>query len=95
MSNSFQLVASTVLFVDSHPIGYKIYKADDDFMLRPSDIPDDSIQPPLLTAHQSPDCWTVSGTADQDLIDQVIEDISGIGHIAPKKKAAPLRTALT
>lgn len=95
MSNSFQLVASTVLFVDSHPIGYKIYQEEEEFMLQPSDIPDDSFRPPILYAHHHLENLTVSGTSDQDLIDQVIEDISGIGKPAPNKKAAPLRTALT
>lgn len=95
MSNSFYYVASTVLFVDSHPIGYKIFQADEEFMLQPADIPDDTIHPPLLFAHRSPDSWIVTGTEDRDLVDQVIEDIGGIDKVTPNKKAAPLRTALT
>ena len=95
MSHSFIYISSTVLFVDSHPIGYKIFLADEKYMLQPADIPDDSFHPPVLFAQRSQGVWIITGTSDQDLRDQVIEDISSVGLEVPNKKAAPLRTALT
>ncbi len=78
MTDSFHFLASTVLFVDSQPIGYKVYHAEDEFLLEPTDIPDHTIQPPPIKVLHKMDTWTVSGTLNQDLIDQVIEDISGM-----------------
>ena len=95
MTNSFYFLASTVLFVDSHPIGYKVYKADGSFRLEPTDIPDDSFNPPYLFVEHHGDEWNVCGTTDQDLIDQVIEDLCSIDNRPVIEKAAPLRTALS
>jgi hypothetical protein len=78
MTNGFHFVTTTVLFVEGQPVGYKIFQEDDEFFLEPAEVPDASIHPPSLTVIHKDDRWTVHGTVNQDLIDQVIEDLTTV-----------------
>lgn len=69
-------VFSTVLFVNGSPIGYKVYKENDRLLLNPSENPYRSILAPVISVQQRNGKWQVEGTGDQDLIDQIIEDVT-------------------
>ena len=66
---------STILFVEGHPVKYDISLNDVVASLHPSENPNSFLVPPLLQAQKSSDAWQITGTADRDLIDQVIEEL--------------------
>lgn len=66
----------TVLFIDGYPVGYSIYKNENVFSLAPSENPNEELIAPELTAIQeTKNSYTITGTNDQNLIDQVVEDL--------------------
>ncbi|HET7899336.1 MAG TPA: hypothetical protein VFL47_16730 [Flavisolibacter sp.] len=68
---------STVLFVEGNPVGYKVVEENSNrIALNPAENPSREVIPPVIHASQENGRWTVEGTDDRDLIDQVIEDIS-------------------
>ena len=67
---------STVLFVDQAPVGYKVQRSPDRIELNPAENPSRSIQPPHLVAHNRGGRWEVAGTENQDLIQQVLDEVS-------------------
>lgn len=69
------LLFSTVLFIDGNPVGYKVYEEESRLVLNPAENPNREIYPPVLAAKKSNGQWSVEGTDNKDLIDQVIEDI--------------------
>lgn len=71
------MLFSTVLFVDGNPVGYQVYREEHNRLrLNPAENPNREIRPPVLSAFNDGGEWTVDGTANRDLIDQVIEDIT-------------------
>ncbi len=66
------ILFTTVLFVDGNPVGYKAVKKDDHISLNPAENPNREICPPIISARSEMGQWRVSGTWDQNLIDQVI-----------------------
>jgi hypothetical protein len=70
------LLFSTVLFVDGNPVGYKVYEEKDRIVLNPAENPNREVQPPVLSVARTNGQFQVKGTDDQNLIDQVVEDIS-------------------
>ena len=67
---------STVLFVEGNPVGYTVSRVEDRALLNPAENPNRHIYPPALSARREGGIWRVDGTADRDLIDQVIEDMT-------------------
>lgn len=85
------LLFSTVLFVDGNPVGYKVYREEDNrLLLNPAENPNRAIVPPVLCARNYLGNWEVEGTNNRDLIDQVIEDVS-LNNQLPRQElsAAP------
>jgi hypothetical protein len=69
-------VFSTVLFVNGNPVGYKVFKQEGRLVLNPAENPTREVYPPAIFARNENGQWFVEGTNDQDLIDQVIEDVT-------------------
>lgn len=72
----FMLLFSTVLFVDGHPVGYKVYEENCSLILDPAENINPGLKPPVLSVIKKNGHWVVEGTESKDLVDQVIEDIS-------------------
>ena len=70
------LLFSTVLFVDGNPVGYTVCQEKDRIFLNPAENPNREVQPPVLSVDRRNGQFHVNGTSDQNLIDQVVEDIS-------------------
>jgi hypothetical protein len=71
------LLFSTVLFVDGNPVGYKVYREEENrIILNPAENPNRAIVPPVISVRHNEGDWQVEGTNNRDLIDQVIEDVS-------------------
>jgi hypothetical protein len=70
------LLFSTVLFVDGHPVGYKVFENNKDVIqLTPVENPHRHLVPPQLSAFLINGHWLVKGTDNNDLVEQVREDI--------------------
>jgi hypothetical protein len=69
-------VFSTVLFVNGNPVGYKVFKQENRLVLNPAENPNREVYPPAIYARNEGGQWFVEGTNDQDLIAQVIEDVT-------------------
>lgn len=76
MSFDIAALEKTVLFVDGNPVGYTIRKEGENYLFIPVQLPKENFVAPLLTVsfRQDHSC-TISGTADQNLMDQVREDL--------------------
>lgn len=68
-------VFSTVLFVDGHPVGYRVVRGSEGLVLNPAENPSRIVVAPALSASFDEGTWSVKGTFDQNLIDQVLEDV--------------------
>ena len=69
------LLFSTVLFIDGHPVAYHVYHQKGRLILQPDDIIKTNIKVPVLTAVKKENLWMVTGTEDENLVEQVLEDI--------------------
>lgn len=66
---------STVLFVNHLPVGYRALKMPGRLELSPAEDPARTVTPPQLIAEYKNGMWTVTGTDNEDLIRQVLEEI--------------------
>jgi len=76
-----QTIEKTVLFVDGNPVGYTIYAEGDHYVLTPAENPTQNVIAPVLNVicgHTKQ--FIISGTTDQDLVDQVHEDLSSLAN---------------
>jgi len=67
---------TTVLFVNGNPVGYEVRQHQGRIQLNPAENPNREIVPPVIYVSTKDGHLKVEGTSDQDLIDQVIEDVS-------------------
>jgi hypothetical protein len=67
---------TTVLFVNGNPVGYEVCEDAGRIHLNPAENPNREIVPPVMYVSTDAGHIQVDGTNDQDLIDQVIEDIT-------------------
>ena len=66
-----------VLFVDGLPTSFSVHKKSDDYyFLLPKENPYNSIPPKKIEVTRAAGSWTIKGTEDQSLIDQIVEDFS-------------------
>lgn len=67
---------STIFFVDGNPIGYKIFrKANQSISIHPAENPTREVQPPAITARLVHGKWEITGTSNQSLINQVLDEL--------------------
>jgi hypothetical protein len=67
---------TTILFVDGNPVKYEVHRSGQVFRLHPTDNPNEVIEPPVIQARREKGEWNVAGTADQDLVAKVVEDMN-------------------
>jgi hypothetical protein len=70
------LVFTTVLFVDGKPVTYSVFKESSKVVLRPDAIEETMEKGPEIMAKKMKHQWKIKGTNDQDLVAQVIEDLT-------------------
>ena len=68
------LLFSTILFVNGIPVSYDVYK-EYRLVFKPAEIKHTLNTVPLLYAEKNKNSWIISGTNDQGLVAQAIEDI--------------------
>ncbi|MDB5196248.1 MAG: hypothetical protein JWP88_618 [Flaviaesturariibacter sp.] len=86
IANDFnQTIQKTVLFVNGNPVGYTIFNEGADYILAPVENPMATMKAPVLkVVLEHNGHFTICGTEDRDLIDQVWEDLG----VAPERKAS-------
>ncbi len=82
---------STVLFVNEAPVGYSVQRSAERIELNPAENPAREGRPPHLVAEKRDGAWNVSGTDNQELIQQVLDEVSfsETRSIDPSLSAAP------
>ena len=71
---------SLILFVDGFPVHFLVQKNDNAFLFQPISNPYNKAVAENLIAIMQKGSWSIYGTDDDNLIDQIIEDLSG--HIS-------------
>ena len=70
------LLFTTVLFVDGNPVAYSVFKEKSRVVLRPDALGETIEKCPELIAKKMKYQWKIKGTEDQNLVAQVIEDLT-------------------
>lgn len=79
---------TTVLFVNGNPVGYEVRQDQGRFRLNPAENPNRDIVPPVIYVTTEEGHLKIDGTNDQDLIDQVIEDITQSNNLPGQNLSA-------
>jgi hypothetical protein len=69
-------MTSLILFVDGLPVRFEVVKNKNVYHLKPLENLIEKTDTPTIKAVVSDHTWQINGTTDQDLIDQIIEDLT-------------------
>ena len=69
-ANVTMFLFSTVIYFSDGPMGYDLYKENDNFQFRPAIDHHGNFLPPVITAVQLQGNWFIEGTDDEDIIEQ-------------------------
>ncbi len=71
---------AVILFIDTTPVAYQVYKAFGSYYLKPASNPAREIEAPILYAIKFKNAWIIKGTSDENLKEQLKEKINELQH---------------
>ena len=69
---------SVILFVDGFPVHFLVHSVDNTFYFQPIGNPYKKKVSKKIQVAKTNSGWFISGTEDENLVDQIIEDLSTI-----------------